>query len=185
MGVDIFFVSKTKGDSQLYESLSRDFCNFVCGPDAYGDDCEFHQIESLLDIDLSILTRFAPILPPTEDLEYEIYCAEDDGDLAEVEKLNKKLEDFKVDWEKNYPLNNRDWTNVNELADVVKDFQNRLNQNPFYFEKINYNYDWGNYFDQSPMNEWSSKLHADLELLLKYIDEAKSLGENYVTFHFG
>jgi hypothetical protein len=101
MGVDIFFVSKTKGDSQLYESLSRDFCNLVCGPDAYGDDCEFHQIESLLDIDLSILRRYAPILPPTEDLEYEIYCAEDDGDLAEVKKLNKKLEDFKVDWEKN------------------------------------------------------------------------------------
>ena len=186
MGLNIFFVTKTKDDNQIYKSLSRDFCNLVCGPDAYGDVCELYQLEKILNLDLSIFRQYAPLDPPTSDLEYELYLAERDNDKEKVESLENQITRFIEEWEQNYPFDINGWTKIEELEKVVLSFSNAITLAPDYHKELRYNYDWDLYFTlDSPIGTWQDKLYLDLETLMNSISEAKEINEQYSTFDFG
>ncbi len=54
IGLDVSLISKERGNNRIYISnLSRSFCNFLCGPDAYINS-EYQQIQQLIELDLSL-----------------------------------------------------------------------------------------------------------------------------------
>ena len=91
MGLDIYLIPKNRNyDYSIDDKLSRRFCNFLCGPDAY-NNCEFEQVQKLLKIDLKILRNYPVNLEPNiRELEYQIYLAEEEDNKNRVKELQRE-----------------------------------------------------------------------------------------------
>lgn len=184
MGVDISFVTKTRGDKQIFEFLSRKFRNFASGPEVYGDNCQLYQLGKICEIDLNRLSGFVDLYPPIYPLEGKLYVAEEEGDVSKIEEIKREIEEFEAEWEKNYDNDLKGWIPLDEMESIIKQFHSKMNQIDI-TEQFDFSHDWGNYFTQKPIEkEWETRLTLDLEIILKSIQQAKELGEKYVGFSY-
>lgn len=185
MGVDISFVSKTRGDKQIYEILSRKFRNFASGTEVYGDNCELYQLGKICEIDLNKLSEFVDLEPPIYPLEGKLYVAEEEGDDSKIEEIKREIEEFEANWEKNYDNDLKGWIPLDEMESMIKQLNSKINEIDVN-EQLHFNHDWEDYFTQKPIKkEWETRLTLDLEKILKSIQQVKELGEKYVGFSYG
>lgn len=202
MGLDVHLIPKDRNyDYSIDNKLSRRFCNFLCGPDAYAN-CEFEQVQKLLNIDLNVLRRIPVNLEPDlSELEYHIYLAEEEANENKVKELQKAIEEERINWEKNYESINEGWIEITELEILVSKFKDKLTENPDYHKRIQYNLDWADYFhpQRMPMNNQYEKLSPevaesvkyinnilveDLQSVLDWVIEAKKRKFKFATFNY-
>jgi hypothetical protein len=203
MGLDVTLRPKNRDyDYSIEDKLSRKFCNFLCGPDAY-ELSEFEQLETLLEIDLGIFRRCPDNLEPrTHHLYGQLYQAEDRNDEERIKQLDGEIERVKAEWARDYEGMNEGWTTVDELEEAVKNFREKLVGNPQYYQELQFNFDWGNYFlpqrepdpdyllrlDEPTRNSiryTGNTLLEDLQSILNWIDAARAKGIRYVAFSYG
>lgn len=182
MGVDIYFAIKTSKDLLIYEGLSRDFCHFVFGPNAYGRDSELRQIECLLNVDLAVLGQFASTFPPIEHLEHDLLEAQEENDKKKIVQVKRKIARITKEWERDY-ASSAGWTKITDLERVVLTLKAKMEANPDFHRKLDYTTDWGEYFTLGkPKRDWDCRLYLDLKAILASILKAKSEEEQYATF---
>jgi len=185
MGVDISFVTKTRGDKQIFEFLSRKFRNFASGPEVYRNNCELNQLGKICEIDLNKLSEFVDLEPPIYPLEGKLYVAEEEDDVSKIEEIKREIEEFEADWEKNYDNDLKGWIPLDEMESLIKQLHFKINEIDVN-KQLNFNHDWEDYFTQKPVKkEWETRLILDLEIILKAIQKAKEFGEKYVGFSYG
>lgn len=200
MGLDVFLTYKNRYLNLYIESnLSRRFCNFLCGPDAYSN-CEFDQIQKIYAVDLSILRRYPNLEPNIHELEYELYLAEKAKDQSKIKLIQEKIEKTTKDWNDNYDRNFDGWTKIEDLEEVIKNLLERLTKYPTYHKTIKYNFNWGNYFypkrkqtkENRKFQEEEMKygyidnvFSDDLNVVLDWIKTAKENDIEYVGFEYG
>jgi len=202
MGLDVHLRPKDRDyDYSIEHNQSRRFCNFLCGPEAY-PNCEFDQVQSILQIDLSIFKRYPENLEPNiDELNYQIYLAEKENDLKRIKELEQQIEIEKELWNKNYDYVNEGWIKLNELEEVVLAFKEKIIENLDYHKQLEYNYDWGDYFHphrairpqsyktigaglKTSISYTRNILLEDLTSILKWINSAKEKNIEYLTFDY-
>jgi hypothetical protein len=185
MGVDVYFVTKTKSDNQIFKSLSRAFRNLISGPEAYGEASELNQIEKIVNIELSILTKFCDLNPPLYGLEDELYDATEDNDDEKVQEIRNRIEEFKIQWETNYVNDLEDWIPIQMLKELILELLRKINTEPYLSDKLDFNFNWDEYFSLLPKeNDWDNRLYLDLENILSLISHAESINEKYIGFYY-
>lgn len=192
MGLDILLVSKDRGENQIYYTeLSRSFCNFLCGSDAY-ENAEFEQLQQLTGLDLSLFRKYPVNFEPNiDELEYKLYVAEEENNSTKIEELKKEIKKVQEDWEKNYDTINEGWTKVDDLKVLTEKLISKLTAAPKIHEKLEYNFNWGDYFENK-MNAskkdpsyTNNTLLDDLNSLLKGLKIMTNKGVIYVAFNYG
>jgi len=192
MGLDVMLVSKDKGENQVfYSNLSRSFCNFLCGPDAY-ENSEFDQIQQLTGLDLSLFKSYPVNLEPNVDeLEYKLYLAEEENDSAKIEELQNKIEKTKIEWEQTYDSISEGWIKVENLTNLTQKLISALEENQKINQKIEFNLNWGSYFDykvrksKEDLSYIENTLIEDLNSLLLGLEKMRKKGITFVTFRYG
>ena len=192
MGLDILLVSKGKEDDQLvYSKLSREFCDFLCGPGVY-DNSEFEQLQQLIQLDLSLFKSYPMNMEPdTGELEYRLYLAEEAKNDSEVKRIQALIEKEEREWAENYDTIHEGWMQVNELETLALRLITKLKGDPTIHRKLDYNFGWGDYFELKEKNpkDYSSYVdHTLIEDLLSLIHGLKEMGNKgakYVTFDYG
>jgi len=185
MGVDVSFVTKRRDDNRIYKVLSRDFCYFISGPEAYGQDSELNQIEKIFNIDLKVLTQICDLTPPVHEFEYEEYVASENGDMKRLEEIKIEKEKFIKQWEENYDMDLSGWIPIGELEPLIRVFLVKFTSKIGAVQNLDFNFDWEDYFILLPTeNQWENRLIGDLKELLVLSEEAKSIGEDYIGFYY-
>ena len=143
MGLNISIVPKIRDyDYSIPYRVSRKFCTFICGPEAFGN-CEFNQIQKILNIDLNIFKRMPTNLEPdVDELDYHLYLAQENKDTAKIKEIEEEIGRVIKEWEHNYDIINDGWTIATELEVVVLDFIDKINNNEDYHQKLSFNFDW-------------------------------------------
>lgn len=185
-------VSKGNGEKQVfYSELSRSFCSFLCGPDAF-EKSEFEQIQELLGLDLSLFRSYPENLEPDiSELEYKLYLAEEENDFTKVEVIKNEIENTKKDWERNYDSNNEGWIKVDDLKKLTENLISELKKDRQIHKKVDYNFDWGDYFEykiRTPKIDLSfidNTLVKDLKSLLVGLERMSQKGVTFVAFNYG
>ena len=198
MGIDISLQTR-KSDQACGGRLSRRFCNFVCGPDAFENN-EFSQIEDILDIDLEPFRRI-PDQPDFFGLECEIALAEEEQDWSKAAELKTAYQNRQEEWIHGIYGSNESWTKIADLRSLVRVFLDKIYADPDYHLKLKYNLNWGDYFllvredsndyDVYP-KEWQELFKAtnntlieDLRTILAYLDCVEAKGHQLVGFQYG
>ena len=202
MGLDVHLTPKNRDyDYSIEDRLSRRFCNFLCGFYTFPNS-EFGQVQQILEIDLDVFLKHpVNFEPKIDELEYQIYLAEENNDLEKISALKEKIEQERIEWDKNYEIINEGWTLITELESLASRFRAKLIENPALHKQLKYNFDWGDYFylERIPMpkNERLSQeieesinhvrniLIEDLQSVLNWIESAKKMNIKYVTFDYG
>ncbi|TYA78624.1 hypothetical protein [Seonamhaeicola marinus] len=191
LGLDVMLVSKEKGENQIYyNEFSRNFCNFLCGPDAYKNS-EFEQIQKLTDLSLNLFRNYPVNLEPdTSELEYKLYLAEEENNLIKIEQLKNKIKNTVKKWEQNYYLINDGWIKVSDLKELTEKLISKLKEKSIH-KALKYNFNWENYFknevrkSKDKLSYLDHTLIEDLNSLLKGLEIMSQRGITYVAFSYG
>lgn len=194
IGLDVSLISKERGNNRIYiNNLSRSFCNFLCGPDAYINS-EYQQIQQLIELDLSLF-RTSPenLEPDLRELEYQLILARDNNNHEEIQRIQLKIEQTKKEWEENYNSINKGWIKVEELRTLTKVFLSKLETKKDLHQSLKYNFNWSYYFEYRIRNSTNpnkssyidNTLAEDLHVLLKGLEIMSSKGVKYVAFSYG
>ena len=192
MGLDVMLVSKDKEENQIfYSKLSRSFCNFLCGPDAY-ENSEFEQIQEFTGLDLGLFRSYPVNLEPDiHELEYKLYLAEEENNATKIEFIKSEIERTEKEWEENFDIINEGWMNVDELKKLTNHLISKLKENKKVYKTINYNFNWKDYFEykiRKPKDDFSymnNTLVEDLESLLVGLEQMSQKGVTFVAFYYG
>jgi hypothetical protein len=185
MGIDIFLVTKTRRDDRIYQALSRDFRDFVGGPDQHGDRCELRQLEQLFNLQLEPLTQYTALSPPTDELEYELWQAEEAADERQAAALRQEITRVSQQWHTDYDQRTAGWTLTIDMQTAATALLERIIAHPDYHLNLQHTSELNGYFVPAPKtNAWQERLHFDLQYLLELLEQAQTMGEQYVTFDF-
>ena len=192
MGLDVFLVSKERGEKSIsINTLSRRFCNFLCGPEAY-DNSEFEQVQNLLQLNLSLYRSYPINLEPdVHELEYKLLLAEENKDTEAVIRIQTKIKQVEKEWEESYNSINEGWIKVEELSTLTQAFISKLETYQNLHQSMTYNFDWNDYFEnkiRDNHNETTYFHHTLIEDLLhlqKGLMQMKNKGIKYVAFQYG
>lgn len=190
MGLDVMLVSKDRGENRvIYGDLSRSFCNFLCGPDAY-ETSEFEQVQKLTGLDLSIFRSYPLNFEPnTDDLEYKLSLAEEENDSLAIERIKSEIERGQKEWEKNYDLINEGWIMVEDLSAITNELIVKLQEKSNLDKQIDYNFNWGQYFENkkraADQSHLDNHLIEDLLSLRNGLEQMSQQGVTYVSFIYG
>lgn len=196
MGLDVFL--KTKYEISYpgcHSYIDRWFCNFLNGPLGVGSNCEFYQIERILQIDLSLYRQTPENLEPDTDYwQGEYYLAEDEGDAVKMEDIKNKIKEAEENWKATYHEINEGWTKVNELRAKTQEFINKILAKQDYWKEMEFNLPWQKYFItdyyyEEPKTalekEFKKHLLIDLYSILNFLDCAEKENQEYVCFYYG
>jgi len=201
MGIDVSIRTRKREES-CRSKLSRRFCNFLCGPNAY-ENSEFKQVEDILQINLELLVNL-PDTPDWFEIESEIYSSEKRNDLQRMNHFKNLLKVRQEEWQNGLYGSDDSWIKVEELRQLTVVFREEIIANSNYYRKIKYNFSWEDYFlpvrkpvsypksyDEFP-DEMKVLLHSrgnilleDLSEILVYLDCVESKGHQLVTFTYG
>ncbi|WP_146088661.1 hypothetical protein [Neolewinella xylanilytica] len=167
--------------------LSRDFAMFQ-SRDFEG--CELKQVESLLQIDLSVYQKFPGNYSlDTGELEYQLYLAEEKQDLNQMAAIERKMEEAEELWHQTYDTNNEGWTTVAEFRKVTRNLLDKLATEQDISDRVvpppGWDYPWGDYFAKSNLGIGADSLVKDLQALLIDLKCIESAGVNYVALYGG
>ncbi len=157
---------------------------FLYAEDGYPHNGEYHQVQRILQIDLSPLKKHPAIEPPIYDLEYELMMAQQENDARKEALLRKKIKTVEAKWAKNYDNDFQNWTTVEELKQLMKDFRAKLLAHPDFATKLTFHRgdpNWQAYFKIGEIAPWRETLLDDVEQLLTFIEKAQQEGEQYVA----
>ncbi len=190
MGYDVFLIPKTRNDEIKFgifeckqankiKSLSRDFAMFQS---RNFEGCEFYQVEKIFKIDLSIYTSYPKNYEPhLDELQYQLWKAEEDKNSNEVAKINKKIEDKRLYWEKNYEKNNEGWVDINKFRQVTLNLLAQIKRKPNFGNEIKvakgWEYNWQFYFFAGKKNN----IEQDLKSILATLDCFEKYQIKYVA----
>lgn len=191
MGLDVTLVSKGRGENRIfYNDLSRNFCNFLCGPDAF-EDSEFDQLQRITGLNLNLFRSIPVNLEPNvAEMEYQLYLAEEENDTFKMKEIRKEIARTEIEWSENYELINEGWTKVDELIDLTENLILELCKEDELGKRLNYNLNWGRYFENTKrkINDDSSYLEnnflEDVYSLLKGLKVMSERKITYVTFSY-
>ena len=192
MGLDVMLVSKDKGENQIfYSELSRSFCNFLCGPDAF-QNSEFQQIQELTGVNLSLFRSYPVNLEPDiSELEYKLYLAEEENDSAKIDLIKTEIKKTEEEWNKSFDNINEGWIKLSELKELTENLILKLKESENLNKKLIYNFNWGNYFEykiRKPKDKLSyldNTLVEDLKSLLIGLELMAQKGVEFVAFRYG
>ena len=147
----------------LGPNLSKTFQSFSHGPEIDGNECELHQIEKLLEIDLTPFTL----------RNYSGLWDESDFPPDEKEKLIKKqLEQDKK------------WNDISEFLNLIEILLRALKLRELNSKKINHKFEWWReYFDFDTRNENNDSFYNDLKIIESFLIESINKGETRVAFY--
>ncbi|MDJ1466791.1 hypothetical protein QNI19_37720 [Cytophagaceae bacterium DM2B3-1] len=194
MGYDVFLAPKTRSctkKARIVEKineeeafLSRDFAMFHSRPHAFAQS-ELVQIEALLHIDLTPYWSY-PINyePDTQELEYEIYLAEEANDLTKIPDLKQQIIQVQKEWEVNYDSIHEGWTHISQMRETTLTFLEKIRQNPSFGSQITEvterPFDWGRYFISLYSADEPEIVH-DLRKILLSLDYMEEENIDYVA----
>lgn len=168
--------------------LSRDFAMFQSRTYAF-EGSELRQVETLLDIDLSNFIDYPSNYEPEVDgHEYDLYLAEEEGDVAKAEAIKKEIQEIKDAWDRDYDKVNDGWVKVTDLRETTHLLIKKMKANPSFGEYIvvaeGWDYAWEDYFTLKPKTELplDARLMEDLEKILQTLTCIESAGIKYATF---
>ena len=195
MGYDVNLVPKTRNEnilSKIYDCKNkqeRSFLtrNFAMFQSRNFENCELEQVEKLLDIDLSVYTKYpVNFVFESDELEYRLFKAEENKNKREIIRIKEEIEEERKKWEESYDQINDGWARISEFKKVTEDFIDRMKQKPDFGEKIvppiNWKYDWDSYFSLTPRtNRSNTRLIDDLKIVLNQLVCIKEQGIEYVA----
>jgi hypothetical protein len=147
----------------LGPSLSKTFQSFSHGPELEGSDCELHQIEKLLEIDLTPFTL----------RNYSGLWDESDFPPDQSERLiQKQLEEDKK------------WNDLSEFLSLIEILISALKMKKLTSKNMNHRFNWwGEYFDFELRNKNADSFYNDLKTIEKFLIESQIKGETKAAFY--
>jgi hypothetical protein len=149
MGVDIWCRTELDIEHDLMTALSRPFGYFCSGPDAYGENCEFNQVQQLLDIDLTPLqlTNYSGI--DSELSGYDDYIqwkVSEAASEAERQEILAEAAIERVLIAEREEKANKQWNDIGEFTKLIQLFKQKVEAFPDLRAHLQYNFDWSEYF---------------------------------------
>lgn len=143
--------------------LSKTFQNFSHGPEIDGTDCELHQIEKMLEIDLT----------PFTIRNYSGMWDESDFPPDDKEELiEKQLEEDKK------------WNDLSEFLKLIEILLTALELKNLSSKKMNHKFKWWEaYFDFNSRDNSNDSFYNDLKTIQSFLKESKKKGETKTAFY--
>lgn len=148
---------------------------------------EFDQIQELLSIDLSRL-RLHPenVYGTSDQLNYELYLAKQEQD--KVKDIEQKQVLHEKVWRKTYYYNNKDWTRIEKMEELIETFIEKLashKNNMPELKPIEQDWPFGrlNYFEY-PKDQRQICIINDLKVILDRLGCMKKENIEYVCFTY-
>lgn len=193
MGYDVFLMAKTRDEEKEYRmhlceekkriGLSEQFTFFLS---AEPEDSGLEEVECIFNIDLSAFKRHpANFEPDTSDLEYRLYLAEKEEDIAKMREIQTAIEQVNSDWDKNYDTDHRGWNAISDMRKVIQTLLQKIEQQPDFGKQMKDADGWGNYFSTKPSEHRygeQARFINDLHKLLVNLDCMEAEGIEYVGF---
>ena len=175
-----------KSGKNLY--LNRNYNIFIWGIESWGEECEFNQIQTFYNIDLSPLRMFNYGGLGT-------HCEEIDGWKDwELSKVSKQKDIDRINFEYQEKLKivtakdeydfENNWIETQTVKQTIKNLISQINVNPSKVIELNSHYYSPETFKMNRQNHKKNQYYIldDFEHIIDFADFAESKNENMISF---
>ncbi|MGB5980991.1 MAG: hypothetical protein WBG46_02495 [Nonlabens sp.] len=150
-------------ERRLGPDLSKTFQSFICGSDIDGKDCELHQVESILKLDLSsfLITNYSGMWEVSE------------FDFIQDEKERKAMIEAQLQ-------EDAKWADRVEFLKMIEALLKAIREKKLVC--IKYNQDWWQGYFENKVTEHDDSFKKDLLIIRDFLNDSED-HEGNVAFY--